>query len=214
VKVKELIRLLQEEDPESEACVHNADIESVYAAQAYWDGRLQMLERDAEGYVIGGKYTSKGWKVNICPSSITEQIWGDPEFKVDYSELGGSAERYIESDNKTRQASRDVIRKVAMGDSIAGQRRRPRRFVTATATSVIRLTSFGKRICTWMIHSRNCRRGNVSITRAKSMSFGLAFATVKSTVGTRRLRFIGAAAGAFDLRTALPIAESIKVYGR
>jgi len=114
VKVKELIRLLQEEDPESEACVHNADIESVYAAQAYWDGRLQVLERDAEGYVIGGKYTSKGWKVNICPSSITEQIWGDPDFKVDYSELGGSAERYIESDNKTRQASRDVIRKVAM----------------------------------------------------------------------------------------------------
>jgi hypothetical protein len=114
VKVKELIRLLQEEDPESEACVHNADIESVYATQAYWDGRLQVLERDAEGYVVGGKYTSKGWKVNICPSSITEQIWGDPDFKVDYSELGGSAERYIESDNKTRQASRDVIRKVAM----------------------------------------------------------------------------------------------------
>jgi len=65
VKVKELIRLLQEEDPEAEACVHNADIESVYAAQAYWDGRLQVLERDAEGYVVGGKYTSNGWKVNI-----------------------------------------------------------------------------------------------------------------------------------------------------
>ena len=115
MKVKELIRLLQEEDPEAEACVHNADIESVYAAQAYWDGRLQVLERDANGYVVGGKYTSKGWKVNICPSSITDQIWGDPEFKVDYSELGGSAERYIESDNKTRQAGRDVILRVEMG---------------------------------------------------------------------------------------------------
>ncbi len=114
MKVKELIRLLQEQDPESEACVHNADIECIYAATAYWDGRLQVLERDAEGHVIGGKYTSKGWKVNICPSSITDQIWGDPEFKVDYSELGGSADRYKESDEKTRQASRDVILKVEM----------------------------------------------------------------------------------------------------
>lgn len=116
MKVKELIRLLQEQDPESEACVHNADIECIYAATAYWDGRLQVLERNAEGYVIGGKYTSKGWKVNICPMSITDQIWGDPDFKVDYSELGNpdSAKRYEESDNKTRQASRDVILKVAM----------------------------------------------------------------------------------------------------
>ena len=114
MKVRKLIELLQEEDPESEACVHNADIESVYAAQAYYDGRLQVLERDAEGYVIGGKYTSKGWKVNICPMSITDQIWGDPEFKVDYSELGGSQQMYIDSDNKTRQASRDVTLKVEM----------------------------------------------------------------------------------------------------
>jgi len=114
VKVKELIRLLQDEDPEAEACVHNADIECVYAAQAYYDGRLQVLERDAEGCVISGKYTSKGWKVNICPSSISEQIWGDPEFKVDYSELGGSQQMYEDADNKTRQASRDVILKVEM----------------------------------------------------------------------------------------------------
>lgn len=114
MKVRELVKLLLEEDQEAEACVHNADIECIYAAQAYWDGRLQVLERDAEGHVIGGKYTSKGWKVNICPSSITDQIWGDPEFKVDYSELGGSQERYIESDNKTRQASRDVELKVEM----------------------------------------------------------------------------------------------------
>jgi hypothetical protein len=46
--------------------------------------------------------------------SITEMIWGDPDFKVDYSELGGSRPDYEESDNKTRQASRDVEMKVEM----------------------------------------------------------------------------------------------------
>ena len=49
MKSKELIRLLQEEDPsgEVEVCVQNFDILGIHTEPAYWDGSLQVLMRDA-----------------------------------------------------------------------------------------------------------------------------------------------------------------------
>src|SRR5271155_1923374 len=120
MKTKDLIAELQEADPsgELECCIENVDIFSVATEPAYWDGRLQLLTRDPakKPYfdVIGGKYTSKGAKVVISPMSITDVLWDNPDAVIDYSEVGGSADRYRVSDDETRKASRDVELKVEM----------------------------------------------------------------------------------------------------
>ena len=121
MKSRELIRLLQEEDPtgETEVCVGNVDIFSVHTEPAYYDGRLQLLVRDESKKpyydVVGGKYCTSGLKVVVTPLSITDVLWDDPDATVDYSELGESTvAHYKESDDQTRQASRDVTLKVEM----------------------------------------------------------------------------------------------------
>jgi hypothetical protein len=71
MKTKELIRLLQEEDPsgEEEVCVGNEDIYVVEKKEAYWDGCLQVLKHDeskGEYYsIVGGEFRSKGYKISI-----------------------------------------------------------------------------------------------------------------------------------------------------
>lgn len=120
MKTKELIKILQDADPEgeTECCIGNEDIHYVTVEPAYWDGRLQVLERDHSKNpyynIIGGKYTTRGHKVLIRPISITEAIctaveFGQ-EFPVDYSELGNAelAARYKESNEKTRKQMENI----------------------------------------------------------------------------------------------------------
>jgi len=121
MKTKELIKQLQECDPsgEIEVCVSNVDIHYVTTEPAYYDGKLQLLVRDpalTDCYdVIGGKYMTTGSKVVITLMSITDVLWDDPDATIDYSDIPEhSRARYEESDNKTRQASRDVTLKVSM----------------------------------------------------------------------------------------------------
>jgi hypothetical protein len=120
VKSKELIRLLQEEDPtgETEVSVGNHDIFELRTEPAYWDGKLQLLIRDpakAPYYdIVGGKYCTAGSKIVINAMSISDVLWQDPDATVDYSELGQYADKYREADEKTRRASRDVTLKVGM----------------------------------------------------------------------------------------------------
>lgn len=120
MKAKELIRLLQEEDPtgETEVSVGNHDIFTVHTEPAYWDGKLQLLIRDESKKpyydVVGGKYCTKGCKIVITSMGVSDVLWENPDATVDYSELGQYADRYRESDEKTRQASRDVTLKVEM----------------------------------------------------------------------------------------------------
>ena len=127
MKSKELIRLLLAEDPtgEVEVCVNNADILDVFTAGAYYDGKLQLLIRDpakVDCYdVVGGKYVTTGSKIVISPMSITDMLWGEPDTPVDYSELGQQADRYRESDDKTRQASRDCELRVEKRAFYLGQ---------------------------------------------------------------------------------------------
>ena len=89
MKTKELIRRLQEQDPsgEHEVCVDNMDIVSVYAEPAYWDGRLQVLERDEDGKIIGARYETEGFKITIEARSISEILFDCPEFPVCYDKL-------------------------------------------------------------------------------------------------------------------------------
>jgi hypothetical protein len=114
MKTKELIRLLQEEDPEGEceACVGNVDIHFVERGPAYYDGSLQVLTRDPDNKfynITGGKYVRTGGKVNIHTLSITDAISNDPEnFKVDYSELSESSR---EATQKAHEALREWHRK-------------------------------------------------------------------------------------------------------
>lgn len=96
MKTKKLIALLQEEDPSGEldVCVGNVDIHFVERLPAYYDGSLQVLERDEDCKyynITGGRYVRAGEKVNIHTLSITDAISNaagrEKPFPVDYSEL-------------------------------------------------------------------------------------------------------------------------------
>lgn len=91
MKTKRLIELLQEADPsgELECCVGNQDILSVDTVNAgYWDGCLQVLERDpakAPYYdVVGGKFCADQPKVDIQPWGIFDAVMDDPGLVVTY----------------------------------------------------------------------------------------------------------------------------------
>lgn len=93
MKSKEVIRQILEADPtgEVEVCVGNLDIHFIHSEPAYYDGPLQVIERDEskKGYnPVGGKYKREGDKVVIRTVSIRDCIASNPDtFKVDYSEL-------------------------------------------------------------------------------------------------------------------------------
>jgi hypothetical protein len=103
MKTKTLIKLLQEADPtgEEEVCVGNQDILCVEQEPAYYDGCLQVLERDEskECYnVTGVRYVRDGNKISITPYGVVDAIWDNPEVPVDCIGI----ERYEEKVAKTR----------------------------------------------------------------------------------------------------------------
>jgi hypothetical protein len=64
-----------EADPsgQTEFCIGNNDIHYVDTCPAYYDGSLEILERDENltcYNIIGSKITDKGIKVFICPLSL------------------------------------------------------------------------------------------------------------------------------------------------
>ena len=115
MKTKKLIELLQATDPsgELECCIGNCDIHLVSADPAYWDGTLQVLDRDEDNEyynIIGAKYIDSGVKVVIRPLSITDAICNDVDLQVDYSALGSAQRKksYKESNDKTRKQMRQI----------------------------------------------------------------------------------------------------------
>lgn len=120
MKSKELIRLLQEEDPtgEVEVCIDNADIHFISTEPAYWDGTLQVLTRDhsKDPYynITGGKYVRTGSKVVLHPLSIRDVLWSDPDAIIDYSEFvqPDAIARSKAADDATRAASLDCSKRV------------------------------------------------------------------------------------------------------
>ena len=117
MKSKELIRLLQKEDPtgETEVSVGNHDIFSIHTEPAYYDGKLQLLIRDpklAPYYdVVGARYVSSGYKIVITSMSVTDVLWDNPDAKIEYP---AGCERYKAQDDAARKASRDVKLKIEM----------------------------------------------------------------------------------------------------
>ncbi len=95
MKTKELIRQLQEVDPsgEEECSVGNQDIHFVVKEPAYYDGCLQVLQRDEtrnDYNIIGAKVTSEGDKIVIHTLSIRSAIWNaaasNETFPIEYDE--------------------------------------------------------------------------------------------------------------------------------
>lgn len=90
MKTKDVIAMLQKEDPsgELECCVGNADIFTIEKMPGYWDGCLQVLVRDPSKKpyydIVGGKFIGGCTKVNIRTLSIFDAVGNDPKFKVEY----------------------------------------------------------------------------------------------------------------------------------
>lgn len=104
MKTSELIRRLQEADPndEAECCVDNEDIHFLEVVPAYWDGRLQVFTRDPARApyfdITGAKITSAGTKIKIRHLSVSDLLMDHPEMPVDTSGLGdrSSAEHAVQ----------------------------------------------------------------------------------------------------------------------
>ena len=107
MKTKELIKLLQESDPNGEydVCVDNLPVESVCAMDYYWDGIIEFVERD-----INGKPTDAGWrnnpnqKVRIYIDSVEKAVFDNPDLKIETSGLSlNNRDRYLKSLESHRQ---------------------------------------------------------------------------------------------------------------
>lgn len=91
MKNKELIALLQQEDPELEVCVGSRDIYFIERLPAYYDGCLQRLiidERKKPNYSIAGvKIMVSGDKLTLHTVSVEDVVYSHPDYPVDLSDL-------------------------------------------------------------------------------------------------------------------------------
>ena len=109
MKTKELIRQLQEADPDGDkdCCVDNTDIFYVGIEPAYCDGCKQILirDKDCEYYnIIGGKVSSEGSKLVITTLSIESAIWNKPDMPIEYD--GYSEKHYKEGHEEERKKAK------------------------------------------------------------------------------------------------------------
>lgn len=91
MKTRELIAMLQEEDPSGalEVCVSNEPIYIVERIPAYYDGLLGVLVQDeTKGCynIIGYKMTQRGDKVRLQTMGLDDCMLDHPELPVDLSE--------------------------------------------------------------------------------------------------------------------------------
>ena len=86
MKTRELIQQLNDADPtgELECCIKNSDISHVDVVPAYYDGTLELLVRDIDNpaRVRSAIYETSGKKLRICPLSIEDVIFDDPDLVV------------------------------------------------------------------------------------------------------------------------------------
>jgi len=77
MKTKELIKLLQEADPDGneEVCVDNMSIFEVYKEAAYYDGSLQILKTNSNGHISGGIIRRSGNKIQIRVLDLEEAVF-------------------------------------------------------------------------------------------------------------------------------------------
>ena len=120
MKSKELIRQIQEIDPtgELEVCIDTTtDILFVERLPAYYDGKLEVLQRDenidSDYNVVSAKLMVTGLKVAIRTFSIEDAILDNPNIPIDYSDLPQEIASYEkEKHDKTRQAVLDLNKRI------------------------------------------------------------------------------------------------------
>lgn len=115
MKSKELIKLLQDLDPagETEVCVDNLAIFSVYSSPSYWDGPLNIILREdaADKYKITGfKITGRGTKI-VIKALLLEDIFLDyPDLPVCLDELSESRQKELSvSIEKKRTEMKKIV---------------------------------------------------------------------------------------------------------
>lgn len=86
MKTNELIKLLQEADPdnECEVCSSNDIIIGVDRMPSYWDGRLMKVERDENHDPVKLSYVSSGNKIKLLIDCFEEAIYDNPDVEVDF----------------------------------------------------------------------------------------------------------------------------------
>lgn len=103
MKTKELIRQLIEADPSGELEVGlGADIHFVERLPSYYDGYQQVLIKDENGRIVGGKYVEGQDKVWIYTYSFSDAIWDYEDFPIEYSNY---TMRYKKCHDEIRQSS-------------------------------------------------------------------------------------------------------------
>lgn len=112
MKTRDLIKRLQKIDPEGDGdvCVDNIDVYTVTVKPSYWDGCLQLLDRDESNpyyNVIGGRYRSSGSKICIESLSIHDAISDNADLPVVY-ESDYVRNKYQERDDKWREEVRAI----------------------------------------------------------------------------------------------------------
>lgn len=88
MNTKELIKQLQEKDPEgdTECCIGNKPIYYIDRMPAYYDGILQILKQDLSSpyyNIIGAKFTSQGDKIKLVTHSINDALWENPDLPIE-----------------------------------------------------------------------------------------------------------------------------------
>lgn len=83
MKVKELIALLQKQDPENRVTVNGEILWDVGADPGYWDGPFAYVERNAEERPTKFVASSEGTKVKIQSFSLEDAVMMYPELPVD-----------------------------------------------------------------------------------------------------------------------------------
>jgi hypothetical protein len=113
MKVKELIRQLQEADPtgEIEVVADNVDILFAALEPGYYDGAPQLLIRDESlrgcYNVTGATWVGRGMKVQLHPHSIDWMLLDNPEAPVEIDETNASGKELVE---KWRNEARELNR--------------------------------------------------------------------------------------------------------
>lgn len=117
MKTKELIRLLQEEDPsgELECNVDGKDIYFVEKLPGYYDGAYKVLIRDEtkkNQYNIDGiSIRRDGFKIRLNTMGYDEVLLDNPDAIVEYSDTQ-TKQHYEESVENCRKENREMIYKV------------------------------------------------------------------------------------------------------
>lgn len=117
MKVGELIKELEQYDPETEVCVNNLDIYFTEEVPAGYDGVLERLiidEKKKPYYsIVGGKVTSQGMKVRLRCYGIEDIILDDLEAPVDLSGLSEYyRKRWQDKIDKYREEFRQMIKEI------------------------------------------------------------------------------------------------------